>query len=61
MKEKIIGIYKITNQVNGKCYIGQSQDIYTRFSKHNWSVNDTKDNKILIKAFNKYGIDNFFF
>ncbi len=61
MKEKIIGIYKITNQVNGKCYIGQSQDIYTRFSKHNWSVNDTKDNKILIKAFNKYGIDNFSF
>ena len=28
MSEKICGIYKITNLVNGKVYIGQSVDIY---------------------------------
>lgn len=29
-----IGIYKITNQLNGKCYIGQSNDIASRFKQH---------------------------
>lgn len=28
------GIYKITNKNNGKCYIGQSVDIFTRWKKH---------------------------
>ena len=26
-RKPIIGIYKITNQVNGKCYIGQMADL----------------------------------
>lgn len=30
-KEKICGIYKITNKINGKVYIGQSIDIYDRW------------------------------
>lgn len=30
MSEKICGIYKITNKVNGKVYIGQSRDIKRR-------------------------------
>ena len=30
----IVGIYKITNIDNGKCYIGQSVDIRTRFRDH---------------------------
>lgn len=29
-----IGIYKITNILNGKCYIGQSVDISSRFKQH---------------------------
>lgn len=28
--KKIIGIYKITNKVNGKVYIGESNDIERR-------------------------------
>ena len=28
---KKIGIYKITNKINNKCYIGQSKDIYKRW------------------------------
>ncbi len=33
-REVICGIYKITNLVNGKIYIGQSLDVYRRFSQH---------------------------
>ena len=30
MKEILCGIYKVTNQLNNKVYIGQSEDIYKR-------------------------------
>ena len=30
----MIGIYKITNLVNNKIYIGQSVDIARRFNEH---------------------------
>lgn len=52
------GIYKITNKINGKSYIGKSVDIYRRWEneKHFVSVN-----KHLKSAFKKYGFDNFSF
>lgn len=53
----MIGIYKITNKINGKCYIGQSINIKERFYGHKSSEN----NKYLKNAFKKYGIDNFVF
>ena len=30
----MIGIYKITNKINQKCYIGKSINIEHRFKKH---------------------------
>ena len=46
MSEKICGIYKITNLVNGKVYIGQSIDIKRRWRDHRnrkyWSKNREK-------------------
>lgn len=33
-REVICGIYKITNLINLKIYIGQSQDIYRRWIQH---------------------------
>lgn len=60
----ITGIYKITNNINGKIYIGQSIDIETRWYHHKKSAfsPDYKGyNKYLYKAFRKYGIDNFMF
>lgn len=33
-KEKTSGIYKITNQIDGRIYIGQSVDLHTRLTNH---------------------------
>lgn len=54
----IPGIYKITNNINGKCYIGQSLYLKKRIRRH-LSYKSHKDNLALYRAFNKYGIDNF--
>jgi hypothetical protein len=35
----IAGIYLLTNKVNGKQYIGQSQNIFSRWIHHKHSVN----------------------
>lgn len=52
-------IYLITNQVNDKKYVGQTtQEPLKRWNAHK-SMN--KPDKILYKAFTKYGIENFKF
>lgn len=56
--DKITGIYKITNKINDKCYIGQSIDIYRRFDEHKYT---SKTSKYLHNSMVKYGINNFNF
>lgn len=34
MTRPLSGIYKITNQLNGKVYVGQSQNVYEREAEH---------------------------
>ena len=41
----MIGIYKITNKINNKIYIGQSKDIERRWKKH---INNSKTKAITI-------------
>lgn len=60
----MIGIYKITNTINGKIYIGQSINIRRRWNQEKrcaFNQNDTAYNQLLSKAFRKYGIENFTF
>lgn len=57
-------VYKITNKINNKCYIGITNNIAKRFSYHKRPrlTEDCKEyNKPLYAAFRKYGIDNFEF
>ena len=57
-------IYKITNDVNGKMYIGKTEltDPYKRWERH---IKDSKRNehkeRPLYRAINKYGIEHFCF
>lgn len=54
-------IYKITNTLNGKVYIGQTiKTIQKRFTQHKNNSNKEYFSQIVLyKAFNKYGIENF--
>lgn len=54
------GIYKITNLINNKVYIGQSIDIKQRWYNHLHHHQHLKDLP-LYRAFKKYGITNFTF
>ena len=53
----MIGIYKITNKINGKIYIGQSNDIYRRFYEHQ-TKGETSRIPVDV-AIQKYGKDKF--
>ena len=56
------GIYKITNQINGKFYIGSSKDLSRRKKYHFRLLKKGINHSILLqRAVNKYGLDNFIF
>lgn len=56
------GVYKITNQANGKFYIGSSKDIEQRFNEHKMMLKNNKHvNIILQRSWNKYSEQNFSF
>lgn len=53
-------IYKITNKVNGKVYIGQTRyTVESRWRQHCKNFNIEHRQQPLYKAFAKYGIENF--
>lgn len=53
-------IYKITNTVNGKIYVGKTTEtIERRFYEHKLSVKTGKKQSKLYSAMKHYGIDNF--
>lgn len=53
----MIGIYKITNKLNNKAYIGQSKHIEQRWKEHQ----QLSRKSLIHKAIEKYGINNFTF
>jgi group I intron endonuclease len=58
----VIGVYRITNIVNGKSYIGSSVDVERRFTEHLRTLrNNTHRNIFLQRAWWKYGEDAFDF
>ena len=56
------GIYRIINLVNNKFYIGSSNNIERRWSKHKRMLNCNKHHsRHLQNSWNKYGQENFIF
>lgn len=54
-------IYKITNNINKKIYIGQTNDIKRRFREHKNCGGIEETTKLLYNAIKKYGVKNFSF
>lgn len=60
MVPRISGIYKITNKVNNKVYIGSSTDLFRRIRYHKNLLRIHKHiNSHLQSAYCKYGVENF--
>lgn len=58
------GIYKITNTINNKSYIGQAYDIERRWSRHRssaFNINSNTYDYYISRSFRKYGLDSFVF
>ena len=61
-KDKIRGIYKITNLINNKVYMGESLDIYRRWDEHREELNNNEHHSYKLQDdWNTYGADNFKF
>jgi group I intron endonuclease len=57
-----VGVYKITNSLDGKLYIGSSSNIYKRWDRHRNSLRKgTHPNLHLQQACNRDGLDAFVF
>jgi len=60
--EKIVGIYKIINKVNGKYYVGSSNNIHKRWNEHKKTlIKNTHHSRYLQRSWNKYGPESFDF
>lgn len=59
------GVYKITNIINNKFYIGSCSSktfLYERLKHHEQDlINNRHCNSYLQRSFNKYGINNFYY
>lgn len=62
-KQNVCGIYKITNQKTGECYIGQAVDIRKRWYDHVKAIIgiDTPVGNRLYAAAQEYGLNDFSF
>lgn len=62
--EIICGIYKITNLINNKVYIGQSVNVLKRFAAHKnrpFNPKSRQYESYFYRAIRKYGLENFKF
>lgn len=60
--KQVSGIYKITNKIDGRSYIGRAINIGRRWNAHRGDLNkNIHRNRHLQNAWNKYGSQNFTF
>lgn len=54
-------LYKITNQLNNKVYIGQSNKERERWRQHKYYARQVKPRQFIHRAMKKHGVENFFY
>lgn len=54
-------VYKITNNINNKIYIGITNNIKKRWSNEKSYPSDPKRRQVIQEAIHKYGVNNFTF
>ena len=54
-------LYKITNKINNKQYIGITNDVKKRWSNEKSYPSDSEKRQVIQEAIHKYGADNFLF
>lgn len=59
--EKIPAVYSLRNTLNGKYYIGETMNLKRRMEEYFHSSNRVKVDRIIHKAIEKYGLENFLF
>lgn len=58
---RVCGIYKITNTLTGKVYIGSSKNVARRLYLHRWELQRGSHHSVLMqRAWDKYGATAFF-
>jgi group I intron endonuclease len=60
-KTQMWSLYRITNIINGKIYIGQAADVSKRWHDHRRAFKLNKPTQVIHYALIKYGLDNFDF
>lgn len=55
------GIYKITNKINNKIYIGKALNIERRWAVHKFYTSHEAPSYAIYNAIHKYGLENFLF
>lgn len=63
-RTKQTGIYKITNTINGKIYIGRTSNFNRRYVQYLYDFENQRSrsvNQHFLNSVNKYGLDNFEF
>jgi group I intron endonuclease len=61
MKPIIFYLYKITNEISGKIYIGQTINPVKRWKKHRYEARREKPRQVISEAIKKYNLENFSF
>lgn len=54
------GIYKFTNTINNKCYIGKTSNLQVRIQGHLKDYKNEKINSYFYSSIRKHGVENFY-
>ena len=61
MEQKIWSLYRITNKINQKVYIGQAENYEHRWADHRRAVRNNRPTQTIHYALIKYGLEHFDF